>query len=65
MMLSLDRMFAGYRLERRLGGGGMGEVYLATADDGRAVALKLIAIRDDADSRDIVAAERVGAQLQQ
>ncbi len=65
MMLSLDRMFAGYRLERRLGGGGMGEVYLATTEDGRAVALKLIAIRDDADSRDIVAAERVGAQLQQ
>ncbi len=65
MILSLDRVFAHYRLQRRLGGGGMGEVYLATTDDGRYVALKLIPIRDDSDSRDIVAAERVGAQLQQ
>jgi serine/threonine protein kinase len=54
-----------YRLIRRLGGGGMGEVYLAQAGDGHEVALKLIPMREDRDSRDIVAAERVGARLQQ
>lgn len=43
----------------------MGEVYLAQTEDDRQVALKLIPIRDDRDSRDIVAAERVGARLQQ
>ncbi len=64
MILPVDRTFATYRLLRRLGGGGMGEVYLARAGDGREVALKLIEIHDDDDSRDIVAAERVGAQLQ-
>jgi len=65
MILSLDRVFAGYRLQRRLGGGGMGEVYLAFNDAGDSVALKLIPVRDDSDSRDIVKAERVGAHLQQ
>jgi hypothetical protein len=58
------REFAGYHLLRRLGGGGMGEVYLARTRDGREVALKLIHVHDDDDSRDIVAAERLGAQLQ-
>jgi hypothetical protein len=65
MRLRADAAFDTYTLERRLGGGGMGEVYLASTQDGRRVALKLVAIRDDADSRDIVAAERVGARLQQ
>ena len=65
MMPSMDWALATYHLERRLGGGGMGEVYLARTTDGRQVALKLIPIRDDQDSRDIVAAERVGARLQQ
>ncbi len=65
MILRAEGTFDSYTLERRLGGGGMGEVYLACTEDGRHVALKLVPIRDDADSRDIVAAERVGARLQQ
>ncbi len=39
---------AGYRLTGRLGQGGQGVVYLATGEDGEAVALKLV---DDPDSR--------------
>ncbi len=61
----VGRPFGTYHLLRRLGGGGMGEVYLARTSDGREVALKLIEVHEDADSRDVVAAERVGAQLQQ
>ena len=65
MRLRADGAFDTYTIERRLGGGGMGDVYLASTPDDRLVALKLVPIRDDADSRDIVAAERVGARLQQ
>jgi serine/threonine protein kinase len=65
MILRAHGAFDCYVLVRRLGGGGMGEVYLATTEDGRQVALKLVPIRDDDDSRAIVAAERVGARLQQ
>ena len=60
----MGRPFGTYHLLRRLGGGGMGEVYLARTSDGREVALKLIEMHEDADSRDVVAAERVGAELQ-
>lgn len=64
MRLPVQREFAGYVLERRLGGGGMGDVYLARTREGRAVALKLIRVHEDEDSRAIVEAERLGAQLQ-
>jgi hypothetical protein len=64
-MAILDRTFESYYLEHKLGGGGMGEVYLARRPDGVEVALKLVEMGDDADSRDKVAAERVGAHLQQ
>jgi eukaryotic-like serine/threonine-protein kinase len=62
----LDREFGKYRLIRRLGRGGMADVYLA-ADTGRGVevALKLVEIRSDRDSRDICEAERRGVLLQE
>ena len=44
--------FAGHRIERLLGAGGMGEVYLAReSDSGRYVALKLLAARVAGDER--------------
>lgn len=62
----LDREFGKYRLIRRLGRGGMADVYLATdTERGVEVALKVVEIRDDRDSCDICAAERRGAVLQE
>lgn len=40
-------LFAGYRLLRPLGKGGLGEVHAALAPDGRTVALKTFLLRDD------------------
>src|SRR5215813_1453211 len=40
-----------YKIEKLLGAGGMGEVYLATDHMGRKVALKLLARREKADGR--------------
>jgi eukaryotic-like serine/threonine-protein kinase len=36
-----------YAIERRIGRGGMGNVYLARAGDGRAIALKIVAAADE------------------
>jgi serine/threonine protein kinase len=55
-----------YQIVQKLGRGGMADVYLATdVTLGRQVALKLVEAGPDPDSREVVAAERLGAQLQQ
>jgi hypothetical protein len=62
----LDREFGKYRLIRRLGRGGMADVYLAAdTERGTEVALKLVEILPDRDSRDICEAERRGVLLQE
>src|SRR5881296_987902 len=54
-----------YQILEKLGRGGMADVYLAhdTKND-RRVALKLVEHGDGQDAQDIVAAERLGAQIQ-
>ncbi len=62
----LDRDFGPYRLIRRLGRGGMADVYLARNHaTGADVALKVVEQKGDRDSREICEAERRGAALQQ
>src|SRR5512142_2230701 len=62
----LDRQFGKYELIRRLGRGGMADVYLARdAAHERLVAIKLVELCQDRESRDIYDAERRGAVLQQ
>src|SRR5690349_15550413 len=57
--------FGKYRIKRKLSGGGMGRVFQATdGESGRLVALKLIDVGDDAESREVLEAERRGAILQ-
>lgn len=58
------RSFQGFDIVRKLPAGGMGRVYEAReAATGRHVALKLIDHGADPDTRQIVEAERVGAEL--
>lgn len=61
----IAQRFGRYQIEKRLPGGGMGRVYLAT-DSGtdERIALKLIEHAPDPDSEEVVAAEREGAMLQ-
>jgi tetratricopeptide (TPR) repeat protein len=62
----LDRDFGPYRLIRRLGRGGMADVYLArNGETGADIALKVVEQQPDRDSREICEAERRGAALQQ
>ena len=55
--------FGKYRIVGKLLGGGMGRVYLAE-EGGHKVALKLIDLGTDQDSREVLEAERRGAELQ-
>jgi len=62
----LDRDFGNYRLIRRLGRGGVADVYLArNSATGAEIALKLVEQKPDRESREVCEAERRGAVLQQ
>lgn len=58
--------FGQYRIIRKLSGGGMGRVYLAeeAGAGSRPIALKLIDVTDEQESREVIEAERRGAVLQ-
>ena len=65
MIAPASRRLGKYEIIRKLGRGGMADVYLAQDTEmGGAVALKLIEHSQDADTRDSIAAERRGAELQ-
>ncbi|HWE07409.1 MAG TPA: serine/threonine-protein kinase, partial [Rhizomicrobium sp.] len=66
MILSASRKLGKYEIMRKLGRGGMADVYLARdSESNRSVALKLIEHVDDSGTRDIIDAERRGVSLQQ
>jgi serine/threonine protein kinase/tetratricopeptide (TPR) repeat protein len=65
MIAPAGRKLGKYEIRRKLGRGGMADVYLAEDAEGKGlVALKLIEHSDDADTRDFIDAERRGAGLQ-
>jgi serine/threonine protein kinase len=65
MVIPERRKVGKYEILRKLGRGGMADVYLAQdTEHERTVALKVIEISADADSQEIIEAERRGAQLQ-
>jgi tetratricopeptide (TPR) repeat protein/predicted Ser/Thr protein kinase len=65
MITPADRRIGKYAIGRKLGRGGMADVYLAEdTGTGRAVALKLIEHSADPDSVETIEAERRGAELQ-
>src|ERR1044072_1435999 len=60
-----SRKLGKYEIRRKLGRGGMADVYLAfDTEHSHEVALKLIEESDDQDTRDFIEAERRGAELQ-
>ena len=66
MILSASRKLGKYEIVRKLGRGGMADVYLAhDVEANREVALKLVEHIADSDTRDVIEAERRGAGLQQ
>jgi eukaryotic-like serine/threonine-protein kinase len=65
MIAPASRKIGKFVLLHKLGRGGMADVYLAqSADGGAPLALKLIEDAPDADTRDSIAAERRGVELQ-
>jgi serine/threonine protein kinase/tetratricopeptide (TPR) repeat protein len=65
MIAPASRKLGKYEIRRKLGRGGMADVYLAQDTElGHMVALKLIEHSPDADTRDGIEAERRGAVLQ-
>src|SRR5262245_59552514 len=65
MIAPVSRKIGRFGIQNKLGRGGMADVYLALDTvSGDRVALKLIEHSDDADTRDFIAAERRGAELQ-
>ncbi|HCC56123.1 MAG TPA: serine/threonine protein kinase, partial [Solibacterales bacterium] len=63
--MTVGERYDRYVIRRLLGRGSMGEVYLALDTDfNREVAIKLVYNGPDADDRDILEAERLGAELQ-
>jgi hypothetical protein len=65
MLVPVSRRIGRFEISRKLGRGGMGDVYFARdTTGGFSVALKLIEHADDADTREGIEAERRGAVLQ-
>ncbi len=65
MIAPADRRVGKYEIIRKLGRGGMADVYLAQDTElGAPVALKLIEHSPDTDTKDFIEAERRGAELQ-
>ena len=66
MVIPERRKVGKYEILRKLGRGGMADVYLAQdTEHERTVALKVIEQGADADSRETIEAERRGSQLQE
>ena len=65
MIAPADRRIGKYEIQRKLGRGGMADVYLAEdTETAQTVALKLIEHSPDPDTTDAIEAERRGAELQ-